>query len=278
MRQTGLPNPLPRLFLRLAGGALILALLGGCASVTDGADERDPLEPFNRAIYRFNDAADRYVIKPVATDYREHVPRPVQTGIANFFGNLQDVIVLVNDLLQLKVEQGMSDFGRIVYNTTFGLFGLVDVASYLGLPKHDEDFGQTLGYWGVPPGPYLVLPFLGPSNIRDSVGLVGDIYVHPMFQGLITDESVSLGAVALRYIDLRAQLLGASRVVDEAALDPYAFIRDAYLQRRRNLVYDGNPPPEPRDDFIPDDNADADLELELEKTPPASPTPDKGHP
>ncbi len=262
---------------RLLNTLSLLAVLGlgGCASVPGPPDERDPFESFNRAVYAFNDAADREVFRPIATDYRDHVPRPVRTGISNFFGNLQDVIVLVNDLLQLKIEQGMSDFGRIVYNTTFGLLGIIDVATPMGLPKHDEDFGQTLGYWGVPAGPYLVLPFLGPSSARDTVGLVGDIYVHPMFQGLITDEAVSWGAVGLRYIDLRAQLLGATRVVDEAALDPYAFVRDAYLQRRRNLVYDGNPPPDPRYDFIPDDSTDADLELELQleldKPKPSSP-------
>ena len=253
--------------------------LGGCASVPGPPDERDPFESFNRAVYAFNDAADREVFKPVATDYREHVPQPVQTGVANFFGNLRDVIVLVNDLLQFKFEQGMSDFGRIVYNTSFGLLGILDVATPMGLPKHNEDFGQTLGYWGVPDGPYLVLPFIGPSTARDSVGLVGDIYAHPMFQGLITDEAVSWGAVALRYIDLRARLLGATRVVEEAAIDPYAFVRDAYLQRRRNLVYDGNPPPDPRYDFIPDDSSDADLELELQldlekpESKPKSPSP-----
>ena len=262
---------------RLLNTLSLLAVLGlgGCASVPGPPDERDPFESFNRAVYAFNDAADREVFRPIATDYRDHVPRPVRTGISNFFGNLQDVIVLVNDLLQLKIEQGMSDFGRIVYNTTFGLLGIIDVATPMGLPKHDEDFGQTLGYWGVPAGPYLMLPFLGPSSARDTVGLVGDIYVHPMFQGLITDEAVSWGAVGLRYIDLRAQLLGATRVVDEAALDPYAFVRDAYLQRRRNLVYDGNPPPDPRYDFIPDDSTDADLELELQleldKPKPSSP-------
>ena len=267
---------MPQLANMLRTLTLLAALgLGGCASVSGPPDERDPFESFNRTMYAFNDAADRAVIKPVATGYRDHVPRPIRTGIANFFGNLQDVIVLVNDLLQLKFEQGMSDFSRIVFNTTFGLLGFIDVATHMGLPKHNEDFGQTLGYWGVPPGPYLVLPFLGPSNARDAVGLVGDIYVHPMFQGLITDEAVSWGAVGLRYVDLRAQLLGATKVVDEAALDPYAFVRDAYLQRRRNLVYDGNPPPDPRFDFIPDDSTDADLELELQlerdNPKPASP-------
>ncbi len=262
-----MPSPLPSLHLpqRLrAIVLLILPLLGGCASVPDDGDPRDPLEPFNRAIYRFNDAADRHVIKPVAEGYRDHVPQPIRTGISNFFGNLQDVIILLNDLLQLKFEQGASDLARLIVNTTLGVAGLFDVATHLDLPKHDEDFGQTLGYWGVPPGPYLVLPFLGPSNLRDTVGLGGDIYAHPLFQGLVTDEAASWGAVGLRYIDLRSQLLGATQVIDEAALDPYAFVRDAYLQRRRNLVYDGNPPPDPHDDFIPDDNADADLELELQ--------------
>lgn len=259
---------------------LLVLVTSGCASVQGPPDERDPFESFNRAVYKFNDAADRAVIRPVATTYREYVPRPVRSGVSNFFGNLEDVIVLLNNMLQLKFDKAASDFGRIVFNTTFGLFGLFDVATPLGLPKHNEDFGQTLGHWGVPPGPYLVLPFLGPSTIRDTAGLTVDVYSHPIFNTLVTDEAVAWGAVGLRYIDLRAELLGATRVVDEAALDPYAFIRDAYLQRRRNLVYDGNPPPDSQYDFIPDDNADADLELELEleKTPPASPPPDKAHP
>lgn len=212
-------------------------------------------------MYTFNDSVDRAVIRPVAQTYKDYVPSPVQTGISNFFDNLGDINVMLNNLLQFKVEAAVSDFGRILWNSTVGIFGLIDVASHMGLQKHDEDFGQTFAVWGVPDGPYIVLPFLGPSTARDSVGLVGDIYVDPLFA--IDDEgTIYWGAIALRFIDTRADLLSASRILEQAAIDPYIFVRDAYLQHRRNLIYDGNPPQEETLPFDP--NADADLELQLE--------------
>jgi len=219
--------------------ALVLGalLLGGCA--TNG-DPRDPLEPLNRGIYQFNDAVDRGIMKPVAKGYKAVLPQPVRTGVGNFFSNLDDVVVLFNDLLQFKFGQAASDFSRLVWNTSVGILGLIDVATPMDLPKHNEDFGQTLGRWGVGNGPYLVLPLLGPSNLRDTVGLVVDYRVDPVYQQ--DDMADRNTAVVLRAIHKRSVLLGAEDVVQEGALDPYSFVRDAYLDRRRNLVYDGKPP------------------------------------
>jgi len=228
---------------------LLIPLLGsGCASV-QVADERDPFEGFNRAAYAFNDDFDRSILKPLATGYEKVLPGQVNNSISNFFSNLDDVVVLINDILQLKFEQSLSDFGRITFNTTFGLAGLFDVATHMDLPKHNEDFGQTLGRWGVSSGPYLVLPFLGPSTLRDGVSLPVDWQVDPVFR--VKDNETRWGAIGLKAVDTRAGLLRASRILDTAALDPYVFMRDAYLQRRRNLVYDGSPPPSAIDEFDP---------------------------
>ena len=240
-----------------------LALLGGCASVPGPPDERDPFESYNRAMYAFNDSVDNAVLRPVARTYKDYTPDVLQTGISNFFDNIGDLTVMVNNLLQFKIENAVSDFGRILWNSTVGIFGLIDVASHMGLQKHDEDFGQTLAVWGVPDGPYIVLPLLGPSNMRDTVGLVGDIYVDPLFQ-IEEEGNVYWGAVILRFIDTRADLLSASRVLEQAAIDPYIFVRDAYLQHRRNLIYDGDPPLDETMKFDPASDADLQLELELE--------------
>lgn len=214
--------------------ALFTSLLGGCA--TNG-DPRDPLEPVNRGIYKFNDAVDRAVLKPVATGYKTVLPQPVRTGVGNFFSNLDDVIVLLNDLLQFKFKQAASDFGRIFFNSSFGIAGIFDVATPMQMPKHNEDFGQTLGHWGVGAGPYLVLPFFGPSDLRDTVGMAVDYRVDPVYKH--SDVAERNTAVVLRAIHKRSVLLGTEDVLGEAALDPYIFVRDAYLQRRHNLVHDG---------------------------------------
>lgn len=232
---------------------IILLTLTGCATLDHPPAENDPLERFNRSMYMFNDKVDQYVLKPVATGYDKVTPAPVQKGVSNFFSNLDDVLVMVNDLLQLKLLQFSSDLGRFVVNTTLGIGGLIDWASDMGLPKHNEDFGQTLGYWGTPSGPYLVLPFLGPSTIRDTGGLLVDgEELDPIWNKIEDgapfenrDENVALGLTALKVIDIRASLLKTEGILDEAALDKYNFIREAYLQRRQNLVYDGNPPQPP---------------------------------
>lgn len=227
----------------------LLLLTNGCASVHSG-ENRDPFEPFNRQVYAFNSDLDTKVVKPVAESYDRHVPVPIKTSVSNFFSNLNDLIVLLNDVLQLKGRQAASDTLRLSVNTVFGLAGLFDIATPAGLPKHDEDFGQTLGYWGVQPGPYLVLPFFGPSDIRDTGGLLVDLRVDPLWN--VRSQDTEVAAILLKTVDTRAGLLKASRVFEQAALDPYIFLRDAYLQRRRNLVYDGNPPREKFEDFNDD--------------------------
>ncbi len=237
-----------RVRARMLAVVLASALLaGGCA--TNG-DPRDPLEPMNRAIYKFNDGVDHLLVRPAAELYQGRmIPQFVRTGLRNFFSNINDVIVFLNDLLQGKLDRAETDLGRIVINTTAGVLGFVDVAADEGLIKNNEDFGQTLGVWGFEDGPYLVLPFFGPSNVRDTVGFVGDAYMWPV--SYINPHSTRNAIIALRYVGLRADLLAATTVLEAAALDPYTFTRDAYLQRRRNLLYDGNPPPE-KDELEPE--------------------------
>lgn len=227
---------------------LLFGLLSGCASVHEPpaagytTQESDPYERFNRSMYAFNDALDRAVMKPVAEGYQKIAPKPVNTGITNFFSNLDDFVVLFNDLLQLKWQQAGMDFSRITWNSTVGILGLIDVATPMNLPKHNEDFGQTLGHWGVGSGPYLVLPIIGPSSLRDGPSLLVDWQIDPLVGIGDPDESTRWGLLAVKYIDIRADLLRASTVLEQAALDEYIFLRESYRQRRENLVYDGNPP------------------------------------
>ena len=241
---------------------LIVALVSGCAT---NSNPQDPLEPFNRGVYRFNDAVDRAVLKPVAQGYDAVVPQPVQNGIANFFSNLNDVVVVVNDFLQLKIAQGTADAGRLLINSTIGILGFIDVGSQIGLPKHEEDFGQTLGYWGLAPGAYVVLPFFGPSTVRDTAGLAVDGVTNPIYW--VKDDTIQISLFTLRTISLRDQLLDAERVLKTAALDQYQFVRDAYLQRRRNLVYDGAPPKDQFDEEFDEDPSAAPPEEELKPEP-----------
>lgn len=233
MRQTGWLGPIGILALVLS-----MALLGGCAT---SGNPRDPLEPMNRAVYGFNDGFDRAIAKPVAEGYRTVVPEIIRNGVSNFFSNLDDLWIAVNNLLQGKVDQAADDFGRVVVNSTLGLFGVIDLASDLGLEKHNEDFGQTLGRWGVGSGPYLVLPFLGSSTVRDGLSRML-VDVNADFVAQTNHVPTRNTLYVVRAINLRAGLLDASRILDEAALDKYSFTRDAYLQRRQSLVFDGNPP------------------------------------
>ncbi len=225
---------------------LSLLFLGGCASTNN---PRDPLEPVNRVIYRVNDGLDKVIMKPVATAYKEILPQFVRTGVTNFFNNLSDILTALNNLLQGKLVDAVSDLGRIALNTTVGVAGLVDVGTEVGLEKNKEDFGQTLGRWGLGDGPYLQIPFFGPSSVRDSLGAFVDFKLDPVrwiWRNHIPTRNSLWG---LYYVNLRAHLLDSTKILDEAALDPYEFQRDAYLQRRRNLVYDGNPPPEKEEDI-----------------------------
>lgn len=220
--------------------ALVCAalLLGGCAS----SGRKDPLEGLNRAMFGFNEAVDKAAIKPLATGYDVVLPSPVKRGVSNFFGNIDDVFIGVNNLLQGKGITGFSDLGRFVINSTVGIFGLIDIASTIGMEKHDEDFGQTFGRWGMGPGPYVVVPFFGPRTARDTFGLILDVKADPVAN--ITKVRARNTLLVTRVISDRAQLLPADKVIEEAALDKYSYIRDGYLQRRRNLIYDGDPPRE----------------------------------
>jgi phospholipid-binding lipoprotein MlaA len=252
-------RPLSRLRAMVLCGAVSLSLLGGCA--TNG-NPRDPLEPLNRGIYKFNDGFDALLVKPGAEFYRFFLPEFIRTGVSNFFYNLNDVIVALNSLLQGKLMQAGSDVSRLIVNSTVGVLGLFDVATKIGLEKHNEDFGQTLGYWGIGDGPYLVLPFLGPSSARDAVGWFGDYYMWPV--AYVEPDRVRNAVIAFRFVTFRADLLEASQILETAALDPYEFVRDAFLQRRRNLVYDGKPPP---------DEDDIDNDAKPKAAEPAPPLP-----
>lgn len=223
--------------------ALLLGVtLAGCAT-GPSANPSDPLEPLNRSVYKFNDALDSTVFKPVATTYRDVTPDLVRRGIGNFFGNIEDVWSFVNNVFQLKGAAAADTFFRVGVNTIMGLGGLLDVATEMRIERHPEDFGQTLGYWGVGAGPYLVLPVLGPSSLRDTAALPADWRGDWVTQ--IEDIPTRNTLWVVRATDQRANLLKAEGVLDQAALDKYSFIRDAYMQRRRNAVYDGEPPEEP---------------------------------
>lgn len=216
---------------------VLALLLTGCA--TNG-DPRDPLEPANRAVYAFNDAIDRAALEPLAKGYRAITPSPVQTGLRNFYSNFDDVTVFANSAMQLRLEQSVSDLLRIAINSTFGFFGFIDLASEMGLRKHNEDFGQTLGHWGLGSGPYLVLPFFGPSSVRDGAGLVVDTaYTDPVSNyDHVPTRNIN---VAARIVVRRADLLDATNVMAEAALDEYEYSRDFYLERREALAHDARP-------------------------------------
>lgn len=228
---------------RLACIALALAgLLSGCATLPQGErDPRDRFERVNRSIYKFNDALDRSIARPVAKAYVKVTPAPVRTGFSNFFRNLTSPTVILNNLLQLKVKAFAADTARLVVNTTIGIGGLFDPASQIGLPAGNEDFGQTLGRWGVPAGPYVVLPLLGPSSVRDSVGFVADQFTDP--KTYVKDDYAYWSLTAVSLVDTRAELLATEDVLDRS-YDPYAFMRNAYLQRREYLVNDGAVPEE----------------------------------
>jgi phospholipid-binding lipoprotein MlaA len=251
----------------LRGAALALGvsvLLAGCA----GPNPRDPYEGFNRAMFSFNDTVDTYALKPAATAYKNVLPSFVQTGVNNFFGNLADAWSAVNNLLQGNGQAGMSDVSRFALNSTLGIVGLFDIASEAGLQKHKEDFGQTLGVWGVPSGPYLMLPLLGPSTVRDTAALPLDIkgdiwaYKEPVY--------IRNTGTALRVVDQRANLLDASSLLEDAALDRYEFIRDGYLQRRESQIHpdDGGPVRKAKKD----DAAEIDVKPAVVPTAPTAAT------
>ena len=236
-----------QLVLRIFKSALILSalMLTACASIqqTERVANIDPFERVNRIVFSFNETADQYVIKPIAEGYRFVLPEFVRTGVTNFFSNINDVLTGANNLLQGKPVNAASDIGRFFINSTIGILGLFDVASDMGLDKNREDFGQTLGVWGFSDGPYVVLPLFGASNIRDTVGFVVDVKTDFIINTnkLNADEEVAINS--LRIINRRADLLDAGQLIEDAAFDKYSFLRDGYLQRRRNQMHDGYPPP-----------------------------------
>lgn len=229
-----------RLALRLLVCALGLWLVG-CAT-GPGANPRDPIEPLNRGVFEFNEAVDKAFLEPVAEAYTAVTPRLVRTGVSNFFNNLGEFWSVANNLLQAKPRQAVETWFRILVNTLIGMGGVFDVATEMGIETHREDFGQTLGRWGVPPGPYVVVPLFGPSTVRDLAATVADTFGYPV--GQITPVRVRNVLIGLDAIDNRAGFLQAGKLLDASALDKYVFSRDVYLQKRRNDVYDGSPPEE----------------------------------
>ena len=228
---------------------LAAGVLTGCAGTqtVEGEYNPDPYEDTNRAFYRFNDALDRHVMRPVAETYADVTPKPVRSGVTNFFGNLEYLNVILHSFLQGKLKQGFSDAARFTVNSTVGIGGLFDVASGMGLREHDEDFGQTLATWGFYQGPFLNLPFFGPNTARNTPDFASSYLANP----LTYLSSIFLFPVtALNFVNTRANLLEASEFVEEAAIDPYSFIREAYLQQRKYLIHDGNPPAEGYDDIF----------------------------
>ena len=243
-------NGLRRAAARILAAGMLLAL-AGCAS--GPINPRDPFEPFNRKSMQFNEGVDAMVLKPVATVYRTHVPPLVRTGVSNFFGNMSDGWSFVNSALQFKFRNAAENFMRLNVNTFFGLGGILDIASDLNIERHREDFGQTLGRWGVPAGPYIMLPLLGPSTLRDTLSLTIDRKGDPVHYVDPTHDRYEL--YGLRVVDKRSNALRVGVVLEEAALDKYTFVRDAHLQKRRAEIFEGDPADIPAD--IPDAGSDA---------------------
>jgi phospholipid-binding lipoprotein MlaA len=221
-------------------------LFVACASIPAGVEPspRDPWEPFNRSVFEFNEGLDKYLLKPVVAAYRFILPEIVRDGIYNFFSNYSDIYTALQNLLQGKPDLAFNDLMRVAVNTIFGLGGLMDVATPGGLPKHKEDWGQTFGVWGVPSGPYLVLPFFGPSTIRDTFGTAADLETDYLFK-YIPDVGLRNSITGLRVINARNTFYEAGDLLDGAALDKYSFIRDAYLQRREYQINEGRNDEEP---------------------------------
>ncbi len=249
------PSPSSSPGCRRAAGLAVAATLmmaAGCAT-TGARSERDPWEPFNRSVYAFNEGVDKYALRPTAQAYVKVVPEVFRNAFGNFFSNIGDLWIAANQLMQGKPVLAVQDLFRFTLNSTLGFFGVADVATAIGYEKHNEDFGQTLGKWGVPTGPYLVLPLFGPSNLRDGPGLGVDLWASPTSE-IITNVPVRNSTYGIRLVDTRASLLSQDGTLSAIALDKYSFLRDGYLARRRSLVWDGNPPEPPpeRDDDADD--------------------------
>ena len=232
---------------------MAIALLAGCAS-GPGANPSDPWEPMNRQVFAFNEAFDEAAFKPVAVAYKTATPRLVRAGVTNFFNNLGDAWSLFNNVLQGKLQASVETYFRLTVNTIWGIGGVFDIATEIGVEPHPEDFGQTLGLWGLPTGPYLVLPFFGPSNVRDALATPADTFGYPVT--LVNPVALRNSLAALNAVDKRANFLRAGDLLEESALDKYVFSRDVFLQKRRNDIYDGSPPPEDENPPEPENSGD----------------------
>ncbi|AEA59062.1 MlaA family lipoprotein [Burkholderia gladioli] len=251
-----------------------VAAMSGCATVQTPT-KGDPFEGFNRTMYKFNDTVDTYALKPVAKGYQWAVPQPVRDSVTNFFSNIGDVYIAANNLVQLRIADGVGDIMRVVINTVFGVGGLFDVATVAKLPKHTADFGLTMGHYGVPSGPYVVLPFLGPSTVRDTAGLAVDYAGNPLTY--VSPDALSWSLFGVNLINTRANLLGAGDVLDAAAIDKYSFVRNAYLQRRQSLIAaSGGPGGRKAAASVPDYSSDALPKYDVPEDGAASAAPASG--
>lgn len=246
---------------KILGALIISGTLAGCSTTAKQA-ENDPWEGWNRDVHEFNKDFDDTILKPLAKGYQEVTPNPVDEGISNVFSNINDIGVTINDFLQFKFLQGGMDASRFLINTTAGVAGIFDVAKMIDLPKHDEDFGQTLGFWGVPSGNYMVLPFIGASSPREAFGLIGDALFNPLtyvsFFGGVGANVATTGATAIDVTDTRSDLMSSEKILDEASVDRYDFVKNSYRQRREYLVFDGNPPEDSNDPLL-DDGLEGDI-------------------
>lgn len=226
---------------------IVIGMVPGCATTQSTPDNPDPLEPANRVSYEFTDTLDKYLLKPVAETYVDITPELARTGVTNFFDNLAYLNVILNSFLQGKIDQGLSDTTRFIFNSTIGLLGVVDVGTAIGLPAHEEDLGQTLAVWGFGQGSYLYIPVNGPNSVRDAPDLVSSYFLNPL---TYVTGAILFPLTAVDIINKRANLLEATNIRDEAAVDPYTFTREAYIQKRQYLIYDGSPPVEGYEDIF----------------------------
>ena len=247
------PKPTPKT-RQMLGAVIVSSVLSACSTTPTTQDKNDPWESWNRDVHGFNKDFDDTILKPLAKGYKDITPNPVDESITNVFSNINDIGVTINDFLQLKFVQGGMDASRFLINTTAGVVGIFDVAKMIDLPKHDEDFGQTLGFWGVPSGNYMVLPFLGASSPRDTFGLIGDALLNPLtyvslFGGFAANAATA-AATTVDVTDTRSDLMSSEKILDEASVDRYDFVKNAYKQRREYLIHDGNPPEESNDPLL----------------------------
>lgn len=251
---------------------VVSGALSGCSTTPASEANNDPWEDWNRDVHEFNKDFDDTILKPLAKGYQNTVPNPVDEGITNVFSNINDIGVTINDFLQLKFTQGGMDASRFLINTTAGVVGIFDVAKKIDLPKHDEDFGQTLGFWGVPSGNYMVLPFIGASSPREAFGLLGDALFNPLtyvsFFGGFAANAATAAATGVDVTDTRSDLMQSEKILDEASVDRYDFVRNSYIQRREYLVYDGNPPEDVSDPLLEETAATSPAPMGLMSTPP----------